>query len=119
MAKKDIEAKLITVFNPENGDEFEVFVTYEFINDNLLEEDEEIYMYNYGFDIKSYVSSNNEDVPEWMTEEMVYHSLSEIINNSMIEDNMFYDDGDIDDIDEIEDYDDDLNFSESDDEDDW
>ena len=119
MAKKDIEAKLITVFNPENGDEFEVFVTYEFINDNLLEEDEEIYMYNYGFDIKSYVSSNNEDVPEWMTEEMVYHSLSEIINNSMIEDNMFYDDGDIDDVDEIEDYDDDLNFSESDDEDDW
>jgi hypothetical protein len=119
MAKKDIEAKLISVFNPENGDEFEVFVTYEFINDNLLEEDEEIYMYNYGFDIKSYVSSNNEDVPEWMTEEMVYHSLSEIINNSMIEDNMFYDDGDIDDIDEIEDYDDDLNFSESDDEDDW
>ena len=49
---------------------------------------------------------------------MVYHSLSEIINDSMIED-MFYDDGDIDDADEIEDYDDDLNFSESDDEDDW
>ena len=118
MAKKDIEAKLVNVFNPENGEEFEVFVTYEFINDNLLEEDEEMYMYNYGFDIKSYVSSNNEDGPEWMTEDMVYHSLSEIINDSMIED-MFYDDGDIDDADEIEDYDDDLNFSESDDEDDW
>jgi hypothetical protein len=118
MAKKGLEAKLITVFNPENGEEFEVFVTYEFLNENMLDEEEELYNYNYGFDIKNYVSSNNDDIPDWLTEEMIYSSLSEAIDESNYEQMFNTEDDNYDD-----DYDDtikDDDFSDlDDDEDDW
>jgi len=116
MAKKGLEAKLITIFNPENSEEFEVFVTYEFLNENMLDEEEELYNYNYSFDIKNYVSSNNDDIPDWLTEEMVYGSLNEAIDELNYEQMFNTEDGEYDDYNEsIQDDD----FFDSDGDDDW
>lgn len=83
----------------------------------MLDEEEELYNYNYSFDIKNYVSSNNDDIPDWLTEEMVYESLSEAIDESNYEQMFNTEDDDYDDYDETIQDDD---FSDSDgDEDDW
>jgi hypothetical protein len=76
--KKGLNTKIITVFNPDNDDDFELFVTYEILDSDLNDDDDDTY-YNVDgdVDIKSYESNNDEDMPKWVTEDLVYSSLFE------------------------------------------
>jgi hypothetical protein len=97
--KKGLQNKLVTVFNPENDDEFELFVSYEKLNETDSYEDNDFYIHSHDFDIKNYVSSNNDEIPEWLTEEMVHNSLNEIINEEF--ENLYDEDLTPDDDDDI------------------
>jgi hypothetical protein len=75
--KKGLNTKIITVFNPDNDDDFELFVTYEILDSDLNDDDDTYYNVDGDVDIKSYESNNDEDMPEWVTEDLVYSSLFE------------------------------------------
>lgn len=74
--KKGLNNRVLTVYQPDTDEEFELFVTYEHINkDNSFEEDD-LFIDNNDVDIKSYEPNNEVDeLPYWLTEDMVYEAL--------------------------------------------
>jgi len=74
--KKGLNNRVLTVYQPDTDEEFELFVTYEHINkDNSFEEDD-LFIDNNDVDIKSYEPNNEVDeLPDWLTEDMVYEAL--------------------------------------------
>lgn len=108
-SKKGLNTKVVTVFDPNGDEEFEVYVTYSWYNDtnsvdDLFGDSSEISRED--IDIKQFESNNDDDLPFWITEDLVYDSL---IDELEIE----YIDGDFED-----DSDDDYNDNESFDDDD-
>lgn len=91
-SKRGLITRVITVTNPETGDEFEVYVTYEKFNNEDLSDElfSESSFVPEDVDIKHFESDTDEELPEWVTEDLVYDSL--IID---LEDN--YEDEDEDD----------------------
>jgi hypothetical protein len=75
--KKGLNTKTIVVTNPDNGDEFELFVTFEIIDNELIEDDDVYFDIDDNVDIKSYESTCEEEIPEWVNEDMVYDSIIE------------------------------------------
>jgi hypothetical protein len=76
--KKGLNTKSFIVFNPENDDEFEIFVTFEILSNDLFDEEESFYDINSEIDIKSFEPNNEDDeLPEWINEDLVYDSLME------------------------------------------
>lgn len=74
--KKGLNTRVITVFHPDTDEEFELFVTYEYINKDDSDEDDNLFMDNNEVDIKSYEPNNEVDeLPTWLTEDMVYEAL--------------------------------------------
>jgi hypothetical protein len=100
-SKRGLLTRVITVSNPETGDDFEVYVTYEkFIDENTNDE-----LFNDStfvpedFDIKHYESDNEDELPEWVTEDLVYDSLIKDLEEDYEEEeeDEFYEDLDEDD----------------------
>lgn len=89
MKKKGLHTKTINVFNPENGDEFEIFVTFEILDNDFTED--ESFFYDDEIDIKSYESVDDEEIPEWVDENLVFISLLEELQIEE-ENGMFNDD---------------------------
>lgn len=73
--KKGLHTKVITVFNPDNDDDFELFVTYEILESDLVDDEETFYDITGDVDVKSYETNGDEDVPDWVTEDLVYDAL--------------------------------------------
>ena len=74
--KKGLNTRVITVFHPDTDEEFELFATYEYINKDDSDEDDNLFMDNNEVDIKSYEPNNEVDeLPTWLTEDMVYEAL--------------------------------------------
>lgn len=74
--KKGLITKVITVYNSQTDDEIELFVTYEIVDSENLEDDETYFNSNYEIDIKSFEPNDeSEELPEWVTEDMVYEAL--------------------------------------------
>jgi hypothetical protein len=73
--KKGLNTKVITVFNPDNDEDFELFVTYEILESDLVDDEETFYDITGDVDIKSYNTNGEEDVPDWVTEDLVYETL--------------------------------------------
>lgn len=74
--KKGLKTRVLTVYQPDTDEEFELFVTYEHINkDNSFEEDD-LFIDGDDVDIKSYEPNNEiDELPDWLTEDMVYEAL--------------------------------------------
>ncbi len=109
--KKGLNTKIITVFNPDNDDDFELFVTYEILDSDLNDDDDTFYDVDGDVDIKSYETNSDEDIPDWVTEDLVYSSLFEELDLEEDEDIVIEDEED------FNDYEND--FMEDDDDDDY
>lgn len=111
-SKKSLSTKVVTVFDPHSDDEFEVYVTFSWINndtfDDYLHHDYDGMINQEDLDIKQFESDNAEDLPEWVTEELVYEALIDELSEEI-------DDYEEDEEDEYEEDKDDL----YDNEDDW
>jgi hypothetical protein len=108
-SKRGLLTRVITVSNPETGDDFEVYVTYEkFVDENTNDE-----LFNDSpfvpedVDIKHYESDTEDELPEWVTEDLVYDSLIKDLEEDYEEEE---DDELYDDFDEEEDVDTDENW---------
>jgi len=67
--KKGLETKVITVYDDNTDNEFDVYVSYYVSDDYENSLDEEL------FQIVHFESNNDMDLPEWVTETMVLESL--------------------------------------------
>lgn len=87
--KRGLNTKVITVYNPETDDELELFVTYEIVDSENFEDDENYLNSNYDIDIKSYEPNDeSEELPEWVTEDLVYDYLYDEIEMDFIEEEL-------------------------------
>lgn len=78
--KKGLNNKVITVYHPITDEDFDVYVTYTFYREEEVMDDsfgDSPYISREDIDIKHYESNSDEEVPEWITEDMVYQSLIE------------------------------------------
>jgi hypothetical protein len=89
-AKKGLHTKTIVIYDTESDYDFELFVTYEFLDLDINDEDDFFHFTNDDIDIKSYISNNDEEIPDWITDEMVYDSLMDELQNGHVDDE--YDD---------------------------
>lgn len=92
--KKSLSSKVVTVFNPENDEEFDVYVTYSWIEEDDDDYENEVYdgiPNEDNIDIKQFESDTDEDLPDWVTEELVYEVLIDEISHDDTDD---YDDED-------------------------
>lgn len=92
--KKSLSSKVVTVFNPENDEEFDVYVTYSWIEEDNDDYENEVYdgiLNEDNIDIKQFESDTDEDLPDWVTEELVYEVLIDEISHDDTDD---YDDED-------------------------
>jgi hydroxymethylpyrimidine pyrophosphatase-like HAD family hydrolase len=108
-SKKGLSSKVITVFDPNTDEEFEVYVTYEWYNESDFSEEfsEESTFNRENIDIKHFEPNNDEDMPSWVVEDLVYDSLideleiefndEELIVDDIVEDDYddYYKDEDI------------------------
>lgn len=105
--KKGLSSKVVTVFNPINDEEFELYVTYCWIEDknynDYLHHEFDGMINQDDIDIKQYESDNDEDVPDWVTEEMVYDALTEELEEDYYEQDEDDYEEDLDDENDIED----------------
>lgn len=69
--KKGLETKVITVYDDNTDNEFEVYVSYYISDDYENSLDEEL------FQIVHFESNSDIDLPEWVTETLVLESLIE------------------------------------------
>jgi hypothetical protein len=109
-SKKGLSNKVITVFDPNTDEEFEIYVTYEWYNESVFSDDlfGEPSFSRENIDIKHFESNNDENVPSWVIEDLVYDSLideleiefneEELIDELDIDD--YYEDDDTDETDE-------------------
>ncbi len=100
--KKGLNNKVITVYEPTGDDEFDVYVTYTFFKEEEVMDDsfgDSPYISREDVDIKHFESNDDYELPEWLTEDLVYDALiEELEEDSQWEDEEDdYDDEDIDD----------------------
>jgi len=87
--KRGLITKVITVYNSRTDDEIDLFVTYEIVDSENLEDDETYFNSNYEIDIKSFEPNNeSEELLEWVTEDLVYDYLYDEIEIDMSEDEL-------------------------------
>lgn len=101
--KKGLSSKVVTVYDPMSDEEFNLYVTYCWVEDknydDYLHHEFDGVVSEDDLDIKQYESDSDEDIPHWVTEEMVYEALAEDLEEEYEED---YEDED-DDYEEEED----------------
>lgn len=101
--KKGLHNRVITVYDPATDNDFEVYVTYTFFKEEEVMDDsfgDSPYISREDIDIKHYESNSDDDLPEWVTEELIYDSLIE-----ELEDDYLWEEEE-DDYEEEEDFDD-------------
>jgi hypothetical protein len=104
-SKKGLNNKVVTVYNPNGDDEFDVYVTYTFFNEEEDMDDsfgDSPYISREDVDIKHFESNDDEDLPEWVNEDLIYDALIE-----ELEEDALWEDEDDDYEDEDDDFDDD------------
>jgi hypothetical protein len=103
-SKKGLNTKVINVFDPESDEEFELYVTFEKFNNTDYSEDfmDIGYIDRESVDIKHFESNNDEDVPFWVTEELVYDYLIDELEIEIDMDEEIFDDEDDDELTENE-----------------
>ena len=113
-SKKGLSNKVITVFDPNTDEEFEIYVTYEWYNESVFSDDlfGDLSFSRENIDIKHFEPNNDEDMPSWVVEDLVYDSLideleiefndEELIVDDIVEDDYddYYKDEDINESDE-------------------
>lgn len=78
--KKGLNTKVITIYDPNSSDESDVYVSYSWFNEPYVGEDnygELFYINREDIDIKHFESNDDEELPEWASEDLVYESLIE------------------------------------------
>ena len=102
-SKKGLSSKTITVFNPNTDEEFEIYVTYEWYNESVFSDDlfGDLSFSRENIDIKHFEPNNDEDIPSWVVEDLVYDSLideleiesedEELLDKDIDEDNGYED----------------------------
>jgi hypothetical protein len=87
-SKKGILTKTILVEDPDGFNDVEVYVTYSWYNEEKDMDDyyEESYITRDDIDIKHYESNTDEELPEWLTIDLVYDSLIEDIEDDLFDD---------------------------------
>ena len=119
--KKGLSSKTITVFNPNTDEEFEIYVTYEWYNesdfsDDLTEKLDDFFgessFNRENIDIKHFEPNNDEDIPSWVVEDLVYDSLIDELEIESEDEELL--DKDIDEDNGYEDYYKDENTNETD-----
>lgn len=76
--KKGLSTKVVTLYEPDGNDEFDVYVTYTIYNEEEVMDDsfgDSPYITREDIDIKHYESNNDEDLPDWVNDDLVYDSL--------------------------------------------
>ena len=100
-SKKGLSSKTITVFNPNTDEEFEIYVTYEWYNesdfsDDLTEKLDDFFgessFNRENIDIKHFEPNNDEDIPSWVIEDLVYDSLIDELEVEFNEEELIDDD---------------------------
>lgn len=87
--KKGLNTRVITTYHPDTDEEFELFVTYEYINKDDSDEEEGLFVDD-EIDIKSYEPNNEVDeLPSWLTEDIVYESLYSELELDELEEDEF------------------------------
>lgn len=69
--KKGLQTKVITVYDDNTDNEFDVYVSYYISDDHKNSLDDDL------FQVVHFESNNDIDLPEWVTEIMVLESLIE------------------------------------------
>jgi len=92
--KKGLNTQVVTVYNSDTDDEFEVYVSYFLLNEkgfsnNLLNHDDVIDEDD--IQIQHFESNNDVDIPEWVTENLVLESLIEELSLDKLDDDGFWD----------------------------
>ena len=91
---KGLHTKVINVFDPESDEEFEIYVTFEKYHNTDYDDDifdvsdtnrEDV-------DIKYYESNDDNDIPFWVTEDLIYDYLIDELLTESDEDVIFDDD---------------------------
>jgi hypothetical protein len=82
---KGLHTKVINVFDPESDEEFEIYVTFEKFNNNNFSDDfaEFSYISREDIDIKHYESNSDEDIPFWVSEDLIYDYLIDELESEM------------------------------------
>lgn len=95
-SKKGLHTRVINVFDPESDEQFEIYVTFEKFNDNSFSDDfsDVSYIDREDIDITHYESNSDEDIPFWVSEDLIYDYLIDELESEMDENEDFYDEDD-------------------------
>jgi len=84
--KKGINNKVVTLYEPDGYDKFYVYVTYTIFNEKEILDDsfgDSQYINREDIDIKHYESNSDEEMPDWVTEDLIYDSLVEELEDEV------------------------------------
>lgn len=103
-SKKGLNTKVINVFDPESDEQFEIYVTFEKFNTTDYSEDfNDIgYIDRENIDIKHFESNSDDDIPFWVTEDLVYDYLIDELESEIDMEDEFYSEEDEDELPENE-----------------
>ena len=92
--KNGLNSKIITVINPETDEELDLYVSYEVINEDGLDDDfDEIGGFSDNvIDIKHFEPNDDVEMGEWVNEDLVYESLLGELDNDLYDDELLDDD---------------------------
>jgi hypothetical protein len=93
-SKKGLSNKVITVFDPNTDEEFEIYVTYEWYNESVFSDDlfGDLSFSRENIDIKHFEPNNDEDMPSWVVEDLVYDSLIDELEIEFNDEELIVDD---------------------------
>jgi hypothetical protein len=96
-SKKGLNTKVVTIYDPNSPDEAEVYVSYSWYNEPEIIEDsygDSNYINREDIDIINYESNTDEDLPDWVSEDLVYESLIEELEDEHVDEEDDYEDDD-------------------------
>ena len=96
-SKKGLNTKVVTIYDPNSSDEAEVYVSYSWYNEPEIIEDfygDSNYINREDIDIKHYESNTDEDLPDWVSEDLIYESLIEELEDEHVDEEEEYEDDD-------------------------
>jgi hypothetical protein len=88
-SKKGLNTKVVTIYDPNSSNEAEVYVSYSWFNEPDMGDDtygDLFYVNREDIDIKHFESNNDEELPDWVSEDLVYESLIEELEDEHSDD---------------------------------
>ena len=100
-SKKGLNTKVVTIYDPNSSEEFEIYVSYSWFNEPDTNDDgygDSYYVSREDIDIKHFESNNDDELPDWASEDLVYESLIEELEDEHIneDDDDDYEDSEFD-----------------------